>query len=484
MCNALPRRYFWVSFRIASRRAMTAKSPPIADRICAAIMLALAALVLGDLVFGLAWAAPTSRIAFVALVPTIMARFGLREWMMTLVAVALGGGLALGPDGAAHLGEGIGKAAYFTAFILVMMLLREAAVTSASVLEVGTWITRQPPGRRFYATWVGGHAAAVLLNFGAVSLLAPLIQRGARANIGDSADDRRRATIIERRQLAALVRGFAPVFCWAPTTLTQVIIFGAVPGLEIGTAITMGLGLSAILLVVARVEDRLRWGRPQRRGEQAPPFPGRAGLDLLAVYVFLVGGSLAVQSVLHGALPLALMTVAPILLVGWVILQDRLGTLTGQGAGGRLAQIALVSVPRGARDAYLLGCAGFIGIAAAQLAPVDLIALWLEDAHLPAWAIVAALPVVITLGGQIGLAPMVMVVFLAAVVSALPELPAEPEFIAGWSLSMTASPNATGAILLSGVTGLPTTTLTWRWNGVYSLMVLAVLTALSWLFVA
>ena len=98
------------------------------------------------------------------------------------------------------------------------------------------------------------------------------------------------------------------------------------------------------------------------------------------------------------------------------------------------------------------------------------------------------LPVVITLGGQVALSPMVMVMFLAAVVSALPEMPAELEYIAialgfGWALSITAAPNATAALLVAGATGIPSTTLTWKWNGVYSLLAMAVFAMLCWLVV-
>ena len=108
----------------------------------------------------------------------MLPRFGAREWFLLGVAGALSLGLALRPGGMADLGDALASGAYFAAFILSMMLLREAAVTSASVLAVGAWMTRQPPGRRFVATWVGGHLAGILMNFGAVSLLAPLVQRG------------------------------------------------------------------------------------------------------------------------------------------------------------------------------------------------------------------------------------------------------------------------------------------------------------------
>ena len=136
-----------------------------------------------------------------------------------------------------------------------------------------------------------------------------------------------------------------------------------------------------------------------------------------------------------------------------------------------------------ARNAFQLGSAGYIGICAAKLAPVAIIADWTQAAHIPDWALVAMLPVLITIGGTVALSPMVMVVFLAAVVSALPQMPADLEYIAialgfGWALSITAAPNATAALLVSGATGIPSTTLTWKWNGVYSLCAMVVFAGL------
>ncbi|HET7410358.1 MAG TPA: hypothetical protein VFJ13_09175 [Paracoccaceae bacterium] len=449
-------------------------------------MLTLTACVMAQLIGGVAWAAAPGRALALALTVLVMPRFGLREWLLLAVALALSAGLAVRPGGAQELVRALSSGAYFAAFILSMMLLREAAVTSASVLAVGAWLTRQPPGRRFVATWFGGHMAGILMNFGAVSLLAPLVQRGVRAETTETEDDRRRLAIRERRQLSALIRGFAWVICWAPTTLTQAIILDAVPGLEHGPAMAAGLSLSAVMLGLGWAEDRLRWGRPRRAGGPRRPFPGRAALDLLAIYTLLVLGALVVQWLVDATLPQALMTVAPLLLVGWVIAQARAGVIGG--AGERLGAIVSVSVPRLARDAYLLGIAGYIGITAAALAPVDEIAAWTRSAGIPGWAIIAALPVLTVLGGQVALSPMMIVVFLAAVVAALPELPASPEIVgvalgAGWALSMTAAPNATGALLIAGATGIPSTVTTWRWNGVYSLAALGVLTALAWLVV-
>ena len=457
----------------------------ILDRITAAVMLSLAGLVVANLVFGQAWAALPSRVLAIGLMIVVLPRFGFREWAVLVLAAGLAFGLWQRPEGLVDLRHALGQGAYFAGFILLMMLLREAAVTSKAVLTVGAWVTQQPPGRRYAANWVAGHLAGILMNFGAISLLAPLIQRGVRAVAGDSPADHQRTAIRERRQLSALIRGFAPVITWAPTSLTQVIILSHVPGLDPGLAMAYGMGFGVLVFLLGWGEDKLRWGRPKVALTDPGPFPRKAGRDLLIVYALLVTGAFTVQALAGVSLSRALMTVAPVMLVGWVISQyrDRPGEVRG-----RLAEIVLVSIPRLARDAFLLGIAGFIGICAARLAPTDLLAGWLDNANLQPWVLIALIPAITVLGGQIALSPMMMVVFLSAVISELPALPAAPEHIAialaaGWMLTLTGAPNATGALLISGATGIAPTTVTWRWNGAYSLAALSLFAVLSYLIV-
>jgi hypothetical protein len=266
--------------------------------------------------------------------------------------------------------------------------------------------------------------------------------------------------------------------------LTQAIILHSLPGLNAGRVMVLGLAFSGAMLVVGWVEDRLRWGRPRRRapGLVAVRFPATAARDLGLVALCLIAGAYTARAALNVTTAQALMLMAPLMLTGWVFTQNA-GGGAGQGILAlrrRLGEIAAGPLPRMTRDAYLLGVAGFIGAAAARLAPVDAIAAHLALESIPPWLFLFALPAIIMLSGNIAMSPIMMVVFLAAVISALPVLPAEPDLIAvslgaGWALSMTASPNATGPILLAGITGLATTTLTWRWNGVYSLAALGVL---------
>ena len=458
-------------------------------------MIGLAALELVYLIGDIEFAGFLGRGAALLVVLVLIPRFGFREWVLLGIALALTAGFAAGDGGWGDGGWGGGggwvaaryaldQGAFFAAFILLMTLLREAAVTSPAVLEVGHFLTSQQPGRRFVATYLGGHISGVLLNFGAISLLAPLVQRGVRAEPVVTDEDKRRATIREQRQLSALIRGFAVVIIWAPTTLTQAIIHQSLPGLHSGRVMAMGLAITLVFLVVGWVEDRLRWGRPRRRapGLRTVPFPVKAARDLGFVALCLIVGAYGSRALLDITIAQALMLMAPLMLTGWVFAQYAVDGV-GQGIFAvrrRLGEIATGPLPRMTRDAYLLGVAGFIGAAAARLAPVDMIIAHLALESVPPWLFLSALPVIIMLSGNIAMSPIMVVVFLSAIISGLPVLPAAPDLIAvslgvGWALSMTASPNATGPIILAGITGLPTTTLTWRWNGIYSLAALTVL---------
>lgn len=419
-----------------------------------------------------------ARWAFLALCLCMVSHFRFREWVLTLLAVALAVGLAAKSHDMPAILFALDRAAFFAAFIYLVTLLKEAAQRSASVLELGLYTTRQPRGRRYYGLAVGGHIMGVLLNFGAVSLLTPLIQRGARKASNDPLAIRR----AEQQQISALLRGFSWMIMWSPTALTQAVLFTTFPSIDQSITIVLGIGAAVIMILIGRFEDRLRW-----RNVQLPPvteaqaLPVQSALRFGIICALLIGLTYCVFLISDVSAAIALMLVAPVLMVGWIFEQQfkthgkRVVASTITTVWGILSQS---SISMG-RSAFMLGAAGFIGEAAATLAPVGLVAHSLERVDMPDWLFLMALPVLISLAGQIALSPILIVVFLSAIINALPVLPADPNLIvfslgAGWAMSMTGSPNASATLLVSSVTNIPPTTLTWRWNGVYALMCYAV----------
>ncbi len=73
-----------------------------------------------------------------------------------------------------------------------------------------------------------------------------------------------------------------------------------------------------------------------------------------------------------------------------------------------------------------------------------------------------------------------MAVFLGSLVAELPDMPvditlAALAIAAGTAVCSTGAPFSSGAVMLARATGYSSFTLTWRWNGPYRLIAMAVL---------
>jgi hypothetical protein len=96
----------------------------------------------------------------------------------------------------------------------------------------------------------------------------------------------------------------------------------------------------------------------------------------------------------------------------------------------------------------------------------------------------ALMPLVILIAVQAALTPIVMAVFLCSALAEAGPLGIDPALLilsiaGGWAISLTASPFAAGGLVLGRATGIPGTTLTWRWNLTYSVLLYALL--VGWL---
>ncbi len=387
------------------------------------------------------------------------------------------------------------RAGFVASFLLLMGLLRDGALTSKAVGICGAYVTRQPAQRRFLGVFAGSHFFAVLINLGALSLLAPIIQRGVRQDRGldqplDAID-----AVRERRQLVAALRGFSWFLVWAPTAVTQAVLPGLIPGIDPFRLIALGLLVAVVMLLVSWAEDTFRWLPLKRRlardgmtpRKEPLPFPAAAFRNLGLIAVVLFG--LTLTFTLLGSLSLigAVMLSAPIVVIGWIFIQcwDHNPGTAIEDSAARLSQIGLREVPGGVREASSVAAAGYIGTLAAALIPLEVL-LDLQLETLPTWVLLGLLSVLVWLGGQVALSPITMAVFLGGVLSAYPELPADPTLLAlaiaaGTAICTTGSPFASGTLLLSRASGYSGATLTWRWNAAYTAVATAVLVALFFL---
>jgi hypothetical protein len=443
--------------------------------VLAMILVAVSVAVLASNTVGGTIADTAARILFGVLCLCGLRTGTIRELLLLTFALILTALLLRTPDGRSILPEAIDLAAYFAAFIALLTALKIAAERSRSVLSVGKYLIRQPPGRRFLATASGGHILGIFLNFGAVSLMAPLIQNATKHPDGTIDQD------LERRQMSALLRGFAWILLWAPTTLTQAVLLTLFTSVDLTKIIFVGIATSVLMVAIGFIYDRFEWrDLPLTRyDDPVPTFPRTSMIRLGVICTTLIGATAALQLSLGYTTALSLMFVAPAVTLVWYGLQaSEKITLPAQVAS---FWSALEANAAGlARSAIALGLSGFIGRSLAEVLPMATLMRNLDLADVPGWLFLAALPLLITLGGQIALSPIILVVFIGQGVQTLPILPADPSNIvfalsAGWAISMLASPNATATLLISATSKIPPTTLTWRWNLRYAAICYVVL---------
>lgn len=442
-------------------------------------LLAVMGLELAHVLSGLDVLRTGAHLALGLVVLTAIPQLGLREAYLLSLSGVLAALLWLWHPVPAEAARGaLDQAVFLMAFVLLISLVQEAAMTSGSVAEVGLYLARQPGGRRFTGLFGGTMVAAVVFNLGTLSLLAPLVRRAA-----DEARDDPLTPVRERRQLNALLRGFAWSVVWSPTAVAPLALLGLIDGIDRPVWIVLGLALSMTMLAIGWAEDRISWRGHTAQALGLPPV-ARAALPVRAVWRFL--GVATALAALTGAVmvlggldvPPSLMAASPLVLIGWLIAQKA-------DIAARLRQIATTGLPASAPMAVTLACSGFVGIAGAALIPAEDAARWIGLDGWPAWLFMLATTLAVVTLSQFALSPIMMAVFFGAVLGSLPSLPASPTLTAvaiaaGWSVSTTISPFASGVIMLTRITGHSGQELTYRWNGLFSLLTVAAL-ALAYL---
>ncbi len=443
------------------------------------------ALELLDIFSDLSWARPASHLAILLLILVAAPRLGLREAYLLSVAAALSWAVwRWHPAPVEVAGSALDQAGFLVAFILLISLVQEGARSSPSVAACGNYLARQPGSRRFLALYAGANLMSPVFNLGTVSLIAPLVRRAA-----EEAPDDPLTPIRERRQLSAILRGFAWSVVWSPTAVAPLAVMQLIDGIDRPRWIALGAVMAAAMMIVGWLEDRWRWRRFTARalGLQPPPapaFPGMAFLGFAGVCGAFGALTAAIIWLTGQRVPSSLMAAAPLLLVGWIAIQQR-GAVLGPTLR-KLGRVAYASLPLSAPAAVTLGASGYIGRAAAELVPAATVATWVGLEALPGWLFLLGIATGVAALSQLALSPIMMAVFFGSLLGALPSLPASPTLTAlaistGWALSMTCSPFASVVLLLTRMTSHPGTRLTWRWNGGFTGLAVLTLAAAFWL---
>ena len=209
----------------------------------------------------------------------------------------------------------INQAIFLMAFLLLIALLHEAAVTSPAVAECGQFLTQQPPARRYFALFGGSNIMSVLFNLGIISLLTPLIRKGVekeQANI---------AEIRERRQLSSMLRGFSWSVVWSPTAIAPLAVLELIEGISREWWSLYGLMCATAVCIIGWAEDRWRFRNVQRslsRPPQQVHLPVRALVSFISVLVLLFSLTVLISYFSGDSFVFGLLVSCPLVMVLWL----------------------------------------------------------------------------------------------------------------------------------------------------------------------
>lgn len=461
---------------------------PAPAPILAVALIAVSVLELAARFSGLRTVQDMACAAMLAVVVLAMRLFTPREtYLVTACALLSLMVLWTDPAPGVLLRSALDQGAFLMAFILLLSLLQSTAALSPSVATVGAFLTRQPPGRRYLALNGGTSLLAILFNVGVVSFLVPLIQRG----IQQAAPDDPLNPIRERRQISAMLRGFAWSVTWSPTAFAPLIVADLLPGVERGAWIGYGFALFAVLMGVGWLEDGIRFRRYRPKGVRAVmAFPRGAALRFAATTLWFLALVILFVWLFDESAVFGVLAACPLMVAGWLVAQEASPEAkTLWSVPQRLKIMVTTELPGSVNVAITLAASGFIGRAAAGLTPAAEVAQALGLNAMPDWVLLATMPSVLTLISLLALSPTMMAVFMGSFFAALPVLPADPTLIAfsiscGWALSMTFSPFATVVLIIARGSGIPARTLTWGWGLGFSLIAAALLFPVFYLLTA
>lgn len=369
------------------------------------------------------------------------------------------------------------SSAFIAAFFTALSTLRNVAETSPAIRAGGIFLAAQPPGRRYAALTAGGHLFALLLNYGAISLLGSLASTSAATEPDPVIRSHR-----TRRMLLAIQRGFVASLPWSPLAFAMAITTALIPDARWSDAVLPGLGASVILMATGWALDTIfkpRLSAPVVRkpqeGSWALMLPLLFLLALMGITVFTLHEATGIRIV--GIV----MVEVPLISTIWALIQWR-GGAPGAEPGPRIRRYLTHDLPGYKGELTLLMMAGFIGtVGAPVLAPV-IAAAGLDLGALPAGVILVALVWLIPLLGQLGMNPILAVTLLAPSIPTADALGVPPAaivtaIVSGWAISGASSPFTATTLLIGSFGGVSAAHVGVRWNAGYVAAVLLLLSA-------
>ncbi|MBE1236522.1 hypothetical protein IHV25_02500 [Phaeovibrio sulfidiphilus] len=430
--------------------------------------------------------------AFLVYLGLMFPRVSRTTRVLLLIATLLGiVGFATGGMTTSAFREALGTSAFMGALFTCFGTLRDAASSSLLMQRAGTFLASRPPGQRYGALSAGSHLFGLILNFSTISLLGTLVHEGTRAADGDPNDERtRKAAFLRRHMAQAIHRGFSTTTIWCPLTICIAVIFTALPETTWVRTLPWLLGVTATFLLSGWLLDRLSHRTPagangSGSGTGASNGNGNvSGLDtgtpgetpgswwlLLAIVglvVVIFSSGWFVEEMLDVRLVLGVMIVCPFFALGWILIQGvpARGLSGALSETGRRAEHHLRNAfPKYANELGIIGGSTLIALVTAAALPdtwVPAVIHWLD---LPPWVLIAAVPWLAILLGQVGMSPLLSVALIASTMPTPAHLGLNPETMAvayagAWSLVTSTSPYTAALLLSSGLASTRSTTVT------------------------
>jgi len=408
--------------------------------------------------------ARASRLAFVVvgLLLVIWAAASRPDWIQATMVAAQRGAMVI---------------ALFTA----LSAIRSAAMGSGQILDCGRFLARQPPGLRYAALTVGGHLFGLILLYGSISLLGSLVTE----NAASEPDALRRQHRI-RRMMVAIQRGFASTLCWSPLGFSMAITIAIVPGAS-WPDVAIPCILSAVLMMATGwaldtiFKPRLATPSPPRAVET-----GR-WLVQLRPLLLLLGVVMSGVVVLHLVTGVevigAVMSLVPVIAMMWIALQPAPHGMNSLGwLGSRIANFTTREIPGYRGEIVLLFMAGFIGSLGSLLLVPVVQGLGLDLGALPPALILVAMVWLVPLTGQLGMNPILAVSLMVPLLPAPQDMGLPPAALVaaitgGWALSSATSPFTASVLISASLGGVTPQRAGIGWNGAYTLVTGAILSA-------
>ena len=338
--------------------------------------------------------------------------------------------------------RGLAQGSFIAAFFIALASLRNPASTSPAIARCGQYLATQPPGKRYLALTIGGHLFALILNYGAISLLGGLTE--SIANRETNAEIRE---IRNRRMLLAIQRGFVATLAWSPLAFAMAITTSIIPGSSWSGAAGFAILNAVLVTFVGWALDSLYKPKlSQPRPARSKPIGSWRDLKPLLALLLLLFSGVAALELLTGLRMIAVvMLLVPTLAVGWLFVQTRGPEGTARRWLTHLRTFTIAEVPSYHSELVLLVMAGFIGTVGSALLQPLMESQPAGLAALPGPLVLVALVWIIPLLGQIGMNPLLSVSLLAPLLPSAETLGVSPNAIivaltAGWALTGASSP--------------------------------------------